>query len=161
LWGRRAGIVAGLLFATLALAYLYGRAVVSDMTLTAFVVASIYLAATRRGLRAGRALRAGLARQRGGGVPPLAGHERRRGGGGGGGGPGRRGGADRGAVARGDDGARRARVLGRLPRDERPPARRREPDRADRPRLLPRDPVAPRGAARAPRGGRPRVRGRE
>ncbi|HKA90119.1 MAG TPA: glycosyltransferase family 39 protein [Haliangiales bacterium] len=60
LWGRRAGIVAGLLFATLALAYLYGRAVVSDMTLTAFVVASIYLAATRRWLGAGLALGAAL-----------------------------------------------------------------------------------------------------
>jgi 4-amino-4-deoxy-L-arabinose transferase-like glycosyltransferase len=69
--GRRAGLVAGLLFATLALAYLYGRVVVSDMTLTAFVTLSVYLTMARRWLGAGLALGAALLTKQVVGLLPL------------------------------------------------------------------------------------------
>jgi 4-amino-4-deoxy-L-arabinose transferase-like glycosyltransferase len=71
LFGRRVGIAAGLLFATLALAYLYGRVVVSDMTLTALVAASIYLAMGRRWLAAGAAMGAALLTKQVVGLLPL------------------------------------------------------------------------------------------
>src|SRR5262249_39370017 len=59
LWGAR-GVVAGLMFPTLAMAYLYGRAVVSDMTLTAAIAAAMYLIVARRFVWAGVALGAAL-----------------------------------------------------------------------------------------------------
>ncbi len=71
LLGRRAGIAAGLVFATLALPYLYGRSVVSDMTLTALATASIYFIATRRWLAAGLALGGALLTKQVVGLLPL------------------------------------------------------------------------------------------